>query len=67
MKQNCRHIRPTRPMINILLRCARSAIQILELDWTLEARKTRPSLARLRSLHDVIGQIKDEVVSLEQY
>jgi hypothetical protein len=53
-------------MINILLQCARSAIQILELDWTLEARKTRPSLVQLRCLQETIGKIKDETAFLEQ-
>jgi hypothetical protein len=68
MKQNRRPIRPrpTRPMINILLQCARSAIQIHELDWTLEARKTRPSFAQLRCLQETIGKIKDEIALLEQ-
>jgi len=59
-------LRPTRPMINILLQCARSAIQIHELDRTLEARKTRPSLVQLRRLQETIEKIKDEIAFLEQ-
>jgi len=32
-----------------------------------EARKAQPSLGRLRFLHDAFGEMKDEVLSLEQY
>jgi hypothetical protein len=71
MKRNRRprHLRPrpTRSQINQQLQRARSAIQLFQLEWILEARKTQPSLARLRFLHEAIGQMKDEVLSLEQY
>jgi hypothetical protein len=71
MKQNRRrrHLRPrpTRSQVNQQLQRARSAIQILQLEWLLEARKAQPSLARLQFLHEAIGQMKDEVLSLEQY
>jgi hypothetical protein len=71
MKQNRRrrHLRPrpTRSQINQQLQRARSAIQLFQLEWVLEARKAQPSLARLQFLHEVIGQMKDEVLSLEQF
>jgi hypothetical protein len=70
MKQNRRrrHLRPrpTRSQINHQLQRARSAIQLCQLEWVLEARKEQPSLARLQFLHDAIGQMKDEILSLEQ-
>jgi hypothetical protein len=70
MKQNRRrrHLRPrpTRSQINHQLRRARSAIQLFQLEWVLEARKAQPSLGRLRFLHEAVGQMKDEVVSMEQ-
>jgi hypothetical protein len=59
--------RPTRSQINQQLQHARSAIQIFQLEWIMEARKAQPSLAQLQLLHGAIGQMKDEVVSLEQY
>jgi hypothetical protein len=71
MKQNRRrrHLRPrpTRSQVNQQLQRARSAIQIFQLEWIMEARKAQPSLDRLRLLHGAIGQMKEEVVSLEQY
>ena len=71
MKQNRRrrHLRPrpTRSQVTQQLQRARSAIQIFQLEWILEARKTQPSLGRLQLLHDAIGQMKDEVLSLEQF
>lgn len=33
----------------------------------MEARKIRPCLGRLRFLHEAIEEMKDEVVSLEQF
>ncbi len=54
MKQNRRrrHLRPrpTRSQVNQELQRARSAIQLFQLEWVLEARKARPSLARLQLL-----------------
>ena len=71
MKRNFRrrHLRarPTRYQVNQQLQRARSAIQLFQLEWIVGARKTQPSLARLRFLHEAIGQMKDEVLSLEQY
>jgi hypothetical protein len=71
MKQNRRrrHLRPrpTRSQVNQQIERVRSAIQLFQLEWIMEARKTQPSLGRLRFLHDAIGQMKDEVVSLEQF
>ena len=71
MKRNFRrrHLRPrpTRSQVNQQLQHARSAIQLFQLEWIVGARKTQPSLARLRFLHEAIGQMKDEVLSLEQF
>jgi hypothetical protein len=71
MKQNRRrrHLRPrpTRSQVNQELQRVRSTIQLFQLEWVLEARKVQPSLARLQFLHDVVGQMKDEVLSLEQF
>jgi hypothetical protein len=64
-----RHLRPrpTRAQITQQLQRARSAIQLFQMEWVLEARKTQPSLARLQFLHEAIGQMKDDVLTLEQY
>jgi hypothetical protein len=69
MKHRRRHLRPrpTRSQINQQVERVRSAIQLFQLEWIVEARKAQPSLGRLRFLHDAIGQMKDEVVSLEQF
>ena len=70
MKQNRRrrHLRPrpTRSQINHQLRRARSAIQLFQMEALLEANKPQPSLGRLRFLDEAVGQMKDEVLSLEQ-
>jgi hypothetical protein len=71
MKQNRRrrHLRPrpTRSQINQQLQRTRSAIQLFQLEWVLEAREPQPGLVRLQFLNEAIGQMKDEVLSLEQY
>ena len=71
MKQNRRrrHLRPrpTRSQVTQQLQRARSAIQLFQLEWVLEARKAQPSLARLQLLCAAIGQMKDEILSLEQF
>ena len=70
MKQNRRrrHLRPrpTRSQINHQLRRARSAIQLFQMEALLEVNKPQPSLGRLRFLDAAVGQMKDEVLSLEQ-
>jgi len=70
MKQNRRrrHLRPrpSRSQINHQLRRARSAIQLFQMEALLEAHKPEPSLGRLRFLDAAVGQMKDEVLSLEQ-
>jgi hypothetical protein len=53
-------------VLQLALQRARSAIQLCQLEWVLEARKEQPSLGRLQFLHDAVGQMKDEVLSLEQ-
>jgi hypothetical protein len=64
-----RHLRPrpTRSQINHQLQRARSSIQLFQMEWVLEASKAQPSLGRLRFLHDAIGQMKDDILTLEQY
>ena len=70
MKQNRRrrHLRPrpSRSQINHQLRRARSVIQLFQVEALLEAHKPEPSLCRLRFLDAAVGQMKDEVLSLEQ-
>ena len=71
MKQNRRrrHLRPrpTRSQINLQLRRACSAIQLFQMEALFEVNKSQPSLGRLRFLDAAVGQMKDEVLSLEQY
>jgi hypothetical protein len=64
-----RHLRPrpTRSQINQQVERVRSAIQLFQLEWIVEARKAQPSLGRLRFLHEAIGEMKNEVLSLEQF
>jgi hypothetical protein len=64
-----RHLRPrpTRSMITQQVQRARSAIQLFQFEWIMEARKAQPSLSRLRLLHEAIGHMKDEILSLEQF
>ena len=70
MKQNRRrrHLRPrpTRSQVNQQIEHVRSAIQLFQLEALLEAHKSAPALGRLRFLDAAIGQMKDEVLSLEQ-
>jgi hypothetical protein len=58
---------PTRSQINQQLHHARSATQLVHLEWILKARKTQPRLGRLRFLHDAVGEMKDEVLCLERF
>ena len=71
MKQNRRrrHLRPrpTRSQINQQIEHVRSAIQLFQLEALLEAHKSEPGLSRLRFLDAAVGQMKDEVLSLEQF
>jgi len=70
MKQNRRrrHLRPrpTRSQINQQVERVRSAIQLFQMEALLEVNKPQPSLPRLRFLDEAVGQMKDEVLSLEQ-
>jgi hypothetical protein len=63
-----RHLRPrpTRSQIHHQLRRARSAVQLFQMEALLEAHKPEPSPGRLRFLDAAVGQLKDEVLSLEQ-
>ena len=71
MKQNRRrrHLRPrpSRSQVNQQVERVRSAIQLFQMEALLEAQKMQPSLPRLRFLNEAVGQMKDEVLSLEQY
>jgi hypothetical protein len=64
-----RHLRPrpTRSQINHQLQRARSSIQIFQMEALLEVNKPQPSLGRLRFLDAAIGQMKDDILTLEQY
>jgi hypothetical protein len=70
MKQNRRrrHLRPrpSRSQVNQRIERVRSAIQLFQMEALLEAHKPVPSLGRLRFLDAAVGQMKDEVLSLEQ-
>ena len=69
MKQTRRrcHLRPrpSRAQVRQQLGRVQSAIQLFQLEWLLESQKPQPNLPRLRFLHDMIVQMKDEVSSLE--
>jgi len=71
MKQNRRrrHLRPrpSRSQINQQIERVRSAIQLLQMEALLEVNKPQPSLLRLRCLNEAVGEMKDEVLSLEQF
>lgn len=66
MKQNRRrrHLRP-RPSRSQVER-VRSAIQLFQMEALLEAHNPQPDLPRLRFLNEAVGQMKDEVLSLER-
>jgi len=63
-----RHLRPTptRSQINHQIRRVRSAMQLFQVEWLLEAKNEQPCLPRLRFLHDSIVQMQDEISSQEQ-
>jgi hypothetical protein len=71
MKQTRRrcHLRPrpTRSQINQQIERGRSAIQFFQMEVLLEVNKPQPSLGRLRFLNEAVGEMKDEVLSLEQF
>jgi hypothetical protein len=71
MKQNRRrrHLRPrpTRSQINQQIERVRSAVQLFQMEALLEAHKPESSLGRLSFLDEAVGQMKDEVLSLEQF
>jgi len=71
MKQTRRrcHLRPrpTRSQINQQIERVRSAIQLFQMEALLEVNKPQPSLPRLRFLDEAVGQMKDEVLSLEKF
>ena len=63
-----RHLRPrpTRSQVNQQIEHVRSAIQLFQMEALLEAHNPQPDLGRLRFLDAAVGQMKDEVQSLEQ-
>lgn len=70
MKQTRRrpHLRPrpTRSQIKQQVERVRPAIQLFQMGALLEAHKPEPSFGRLRFLDEAVGEMKDEVLSLEQ-
>ncbi len=63
-----RHLRPrpTRSQINGQLRRLRAALNLLRLEWLLEARQPQPRLAHLRFLNDRVTELNDEIALLER-
>jgi hypothetical protein len=70
MKQNRRrrHLRPrsSRSQVNQQIERVRTAIQLFQMEALLEIHKPQPDLPRLRFLDAAVGQMKDEVLALEQ-
>jgi hypothetical protein len=70
MKQNRRHRqlrpRPTRAQINQRIARLFYNRNLLRIEWLFEAAKDKPSQPHLRSLHDGIVEIGDEIAELEQ-
>jgi hypothetical protein len=58
--------RPSRAQVRQQIGRVQSAMQLFQLEWLMESQKSQPSLPRLRFLHDMIAQMRDEVGSLEQ-
>jgi hypothetical protein len=70
MKQNRRrrHLRPrpSRSQVNQQISRLCANIQLFQMEALLEAHNPQPSLPRLRFLNEAVGQMKDDVLSLEQ-
>ena len=64
-----RHLRPlpARAQVRQQLSQVRSRLQLFQLEWLAEARLPQPRLPHLRLLHGVIGQMRDEIASLEPW
>jgi hypothetical protein len=58
--------RPTRSQLNQQISRVRSALNLMRLEWLLEARQPQPRLVHLRFLNDLITEINDEIANLEQ-
>ncbi len=63
-----RHLRPrpSRRQINQQIGRVRSAIQLFQVEALLEAGKAQPSSPRLQLLDAAVGQMKNEILALEQ-
>jgi hypothetical protein len=61
-----RHFRPSRSQINHQMRRMRNLLNLFRTEWLLEAQHEQPSPAHLRSIHDRIGEINDEIAWLGQ-
>ena len=69
MKQNRRrHLRPrpSRSQVNQQISRLCSNIRLFQMEALLEARNPQPDLGRLRFLDSAVGQMKIEVLALEQ-
>lgn len=70
MKQNRRrrHLRPraTRSQVRQQVGRVQSTMQLFQLEWLLESQQEQPSLPRLRFLHDMVVEMRDEISSLER-
>ncbi len=62
-----RHLRPrpTRGQISAALRRLRTLLNLLRVEWVLEARNPQPRMAHLQFLHDRIVELNDEIAQLE--
>ena len=58
--------RPSRSQINRQMRRMRTLLNLFRTEWLLEAQQEQPSPAHLRSVHDRIGEINDEIAWLGQ-
>ena len=62
-----RHLRPcpTRSQIHHRLRQLESALNLMQLEWVLEAGRPQPCGKRLRYLHDRVAEVRDEMAYVE--
>ncbi len=63
-----RHLRPrpSRSQVRQQIGRMQSTLQLFQLEWLAESQRPQPSLPRLRFLHHMIVQMRDEVASLER-
>jgi hypothetical protein len=70
MKQNRRrrHLRPrpSRHQVNQQIQRVSSALRLFQIEWLLESQRPAPCHQRLRFLHDMIIEMRDEISSMEE-